>query len=142
MAHENAVAQAERADRTVFSERQDDAAFRIGEIDEQRLRAELLHVADEIEHQRQGPQREEQAARAAVLAERVAYAVFARHFEIQLPKPIAVDGRGIDDEIRAVESGAAVGRLLDDQARAGLVVHELGQFGHFRRASPDCDRPV
>ena len=45
LSHENAVAQAERADRAVFAEREDDAVFRIGEIEEQRLRAELLHLA-------------------------------------------------------------------------------------------------
>ena len=85
LSHENAVAQAERADRAVFSEREDDAVFGIGEIDEQRLRAKLLHLADEVEHQRQGAQREHQPARAAVLAERVADAVFARHFPIEFP---------------------------------------------------------
>ena len=127
LAHEDAVAQAERRDRAVFAERQDDAAFRIGEVDERRLRAQLLHLARDVEHQRQRAQREKQPARPAVLAEGVTDAVFARHLEILPPQPVAVDGRGIDDEARAVERGAAVGGLLDDQAGAGLGIEQAGE---------------
>ncbi len=57
--HEDAVTKAERGDRAVLSEREDDAAFGIGEIDEQAPRAKLLHFAHDIEHQRQGAQSEE-----------------------------------------------------------------------------------
>ena len=62
--------------------REDDAAFRIGEIDEQRLRAKRLHLAHQIENERQRAQREEQPARTAIFAKRMPDAVFARHCEV------------------------------------------------------------
>ena len=131
LSHENAVAQPERADRAVFSKRENDAILGIGKIEEQRLRAMLLHLTDEIEYQRQGAQREHQPAWAAVLAKCMTYAVFARYFPIELPEAVAVDGCGIDDEARAVKGRAAVGRLLDDQSGAGLGIQQFGEFRHF-----------
>ena len=122
LTHENAVAQAEGADRTVFSERQDDAVLGIGKIEEQRLRAELLHLSHEVKHQRQSAERKHQTAGAAVLAKRVANAIFARHVEIDFPKAVAVDRRGIDDESGAIKCGAPVRRMLDNEPSARLVV--------------------
>ena len=97
-AAENALAQPYRTDIAVLAERQDDAAFGIGEVDELRVRAQLLHVAREVEDHRQGPHRKEQSAGPTVLAERVTNAVLLRNFVVELPEPIAVDRRRIEDE--------------------------------------------
>ncbi len=137
------VAQADGADTAVLPERQHDAALRIGEIDEQRLRAAPLHLAHEIENHRQSAQGEEQPTRTAVLAQGMADAVFARHLPIELPEPVAVDHRGVDDELRAVERGPPVGGGLDLQARAGFVVEQFCQpLGprHLRRSWPTSTR--
>ncbi len=127
--HEDAMAQPNAADFAVAAERHHDPAFRIGEVQEQRVRAQLLHVADEVEHQRQRAQREKQPARAAIFAERMADAVFFRDLEILLPQPVAIDRGGVDHEMRAIERGAAVGGLFDDQPGAGFLVEQFGKRG-------------
>src|SRR5690242_12173125 len=96
--HENAVAKTERPDRAVFAQREDNAALGIGKIDEQCVRAKLLHLTNEIEHQWQSPQGEHQPAWTAVLAQRMADTVFARHLPVELPKPIAIDSCRVDNE--------------------------------------------
>ena len=99
-------------------------------------------VAHEVEHQRQRAQREEQPAGTAVLAQRVADAVLLRHLEIEPPQPVAVDRGGIDDEAGAVERGAAVGGVLDQQPGAGLGVEERGELGRLAERCRRRGRPA
>ncbi len=94
--------QAERLDLAVFGQAQHKAAFRIGQIDEQSLGAELLDIAGEIEDQRHRAQREEQGRPARRSRPGVADAVFAGNREVMLPQPITIDGDRIDDKVGAL----------------------------------------
>src|SRR5688572_2314881 len=85
LSHEDAVAEPERSNRAVLSERQDDAAFRIGKVDEQCVWTEVPHLARDIEYQWQGAKREEKPSRPPIFSQRVTNAVLARYLEIQLP---------------------------------------------------------
>src|SRR4029078_35592 len=85
LSHEDAVAEPERSNRTIFSERQDDPAFRIGKVDEQCVWTEFPHLAHNIEHQRQGAKRKEQSSRPAIFSQRMTNAMLAGHAEIHLP---------------------------------------------------------
>ena len=111
--HEQPMAQADRPYPAMAAQRQDDTIFRVGEVDEQRLRTALLHVPHDIEDKRQGAEREEQAAGPAILAERMADAVLAGDFEIELPQPQPVNDGRIDHESGAVESRSPFGRVFD-----------------------------
>jgi hypothetical protein len=82
------VAQTERADRCVFSERKNDAAFRIGKIDEQRLRAKLFDLVCQIKYQWERAQGKEKPAGTAIFTKRVTDAVFAWDRKVELPKPV------------------------------------------------------
>src|SRR5581483_3344370 len=100
---ENTVAQAYGGNRRVFAERQDDPALWIGKVDEQRVRADLQVLARDVEHERQGAQREEKPARPPVFAKGVPDAVPAGNLEVVFPEAVSVDRRCIDYEIGAVQ---------------------------------------
>ena len=133
-AAENALAQPYRTDIAVLAERQDDAAFGIGEVDELRVRAQLLHVAREVEDHRQGPHRKEQSAGPTVLAERVTNAVLLRNFVVELPEPIAVDRRRIEDEACTCQRGTTIDCVLDAQSGSGFLVEKTSKLRHARQA--------
>jgi hypothetical protein len=84
-AAEYSLAQADRANPGVFGEREHDAAFRIRQVDQDRIGTQLLHVAGKVEHHRQRPQGEEQPSRSAVLAKGLVNAVFCGDFVIEFP---------------------------------------------------------
>src|SRR5579871_4471525 len=110
---ENTFAQANGAHIAVLAKRQNDTTFRIGKIDQQRIRAQLLDIAREIKYHRQRPQCERQPARSAVLAERLPNPVLLGYFVVELPKSITIDGGRVEHKCCSVECGAAIGRVLD-----------------------------
>jgi hypothetical protein len=66
--------------------------------------------------------------------------VFARHFEIQLPKPIAIDCGSVDNKFGAIESCAAIGSVFDDRYLA--CYSTIWRALSFSRESPGCGRQV
>ena len=105
--HENSVAQSNGANLAVLPQGQNDTAFRVGKVDEQRPRTTQLHLAYKFENDGQCAQGKEQPAWAAVLSQCVTNAEFARHLKVELPEPVPINGGRIDDKLRAVEGQPA-----------------------------------
>ncbi len=82
---------------------------RVGVVEQPRVRAELLHLAAEADHHRDGPQAPEYAADAESVGDGLLEAVLLRHLEVgDGAGLVEADLDGVDDVVGALERFLAV----------------------------------
>ena len=101
-------------------------AFRVGEVDEQGLRADLLHGARDLDHRAHVSQGVEEPARTAILAVDLAEPVFPRYMEVLGPIEVAVHLDGRDDEIGPGQRAAQAAGRRNGGVPFQLLRHLLG----------------
>ena len=108
-AHLHAVAQTHGLDAGIALHRAGKHGHGIGIIEEPRVRADLFHVLREIEQDRDGSQRAENAADAEGVGDGLAQTVFFRNFEVgDGAGIIAADLNGVHDVICAAQGFLAL----------------------------------
>ena len=98
---------------------------RVGEVNHPRVRADLLHVFDDIENDRDGTQAFEQAARAVGLLPEIAVA--QRDTLVQLARLQLADAQLGSHEISIFQRQTAVEGFMHGQRHAGFLHHALAQ---------------
>ena len=106
------------------------AGFGIGEVEQQRLRAQPLDIPADRQHQLQAAQGVKECPRPAVFAQAMPEAIGERDAEILLPQRITLTRHRHDDKIRPRQRRRTVGRLLDGEIRAEMRLHALRQPRH------------
>jgi hypothetical protein len=96
-------------------------------VEQPGVRAELLHVAADREHDRHVARHREGRARSGRAADDLVDAVLARDLHRLIPdvEPVQLDRR--DDVVGAVERGAPVGRRLDARSDPELADQTPGE---------------
>ena len=112
----HAVAQAHGLDAAAAQHGGGEHGHGVGVVEEPGVRADLLHVMGKVQHDRDGPQRAEDAADAQGVGDGLAQAVLLGHFEVR-------DGAGVvEPDLDGVDHvvGAAQGVLPVLHAEVGL----------------------
>jgi len=131
VAPQKLVAQAEHLDLRVAMHAERQADQRVDQIDVPRVGAQALHVARDVENQRQVAAGVRQRARPAVLGVGLADAVPQRDLPVHLPDGLALADLHRDDhEVGAGQDIGAAAGAGDRHARVPGEVHFLGQPGH------------
>ena len=120
------VAHPDKAFETgVTIDRLGDHARRVGEVDDPRVRADLLHIFHDVENHRDGAQPLKQPARPVGLLAKITVA--QRDALIFFPRLQLAHAQLGSDEIRALQRLAAVQRFINLHRHAGFFHHPLAQ---------------
>ncbi len=119
----NGVAQPDGADRAGFGDGPAQHRHRVDVLEEQGVRAELLHVAADVEQHRDRPQAAHDPADSERVGDRLTDPVALGDDEVDHRRRMqAADLKAGDDVVRAVERDAPVGGRL----HAGACPADLG----------------
>ena len=120
------VAHADKAfEIGVAIDRLGDHARRVGEVDDPRVRANLLHIFYDIENHRDGAQPFKQPTRPVGLLAQVAVA--QRNTLIFFTRLQLAHAQLGGDKIRALQRRTAIQRFIDLHRHAGFFHHPLAQ---------------
>jgi len=142
VAPQQLVAQPQHLDRRVAGHAPRQADQGVGQVEVPGVRAKLLHVVGDVQHQRHVAGGVGNRAGAAVLRIRLVHAVAQRDLPVHLPDRLPVaDLHGDDHEVGVAQHVAAVGRAANGHARAPRLVENLRQAGHgLQRRLVDIDQ--
>ena len=126
----NAVAQPHHGYACFAANGAADGGHRIGIVEEMRIRAQVGHVAGDVQHLRDHPHGARDTTRHGRVADRLKDAMTAGNFDIALPAFATPDGNGCYYEICARKDSPPIGGR-GDRDRSLLGRQHLGhQFAH------------
>ncbi len=119
---EHAVAEPDVADVRALVQRPRQDRHRVGIVQQQRVRAELLHILRDVEHDRDRAQATHDATDAERVADRLPQTILLGNLEIPDGRRLVpADLDHVDDVVGPLQRLAPVGRREDLRLRAGLV---------------------
>ncbi len=134
----HAVAETDRLDRRRPVHRHAEHRHRVRVVEEEDVRADLLHRPPEIEHHRDGAQGAHDAADAQGVADRLAQTVALRDLEVDhRRRPVAADLDHVDRVVRSIQRRAQIGGRLDRRVGAGSSAPAAWPPPRCRPGAPD-----